>query len=667
MIFKYRYGKPFPTGAVIKEQAIAKEKQTRFQEERTKDGVIFRCALGEKDCVFGLGEAVRGINKRGWIYQGFNVDDPFISESRTSLYGSHNFLLVYGEKPFGAYFDTAAKAVFDIGYTKSNELAVTANDVDLYLIEGDTLLDIVKEFRFLIGESYIPPMWGMGYIQSRWGYRCEADVRAVAEGYKKADMPLDMICLDIDYMDSFKDFTVNKERFPDLKGLSADLKKDGIRLIPIIDAAVKLEEGYSVYDEGVKNGYFCKGEDGEPFVLGVWPGDCVLPDVLNPEARRWFGSGYKVLLDQGIEGFWNDMNEPAIFYSKTRLNDALRLAGENAGTTVSNERWQEIDGTFCTLKNNLNDYASFYHETEVGRVNHIDVHNLYGSFMTRAAGEYFSEYDPDKRYLLFSRSSFIGMHRYGGIWTGDNASWWSHILLNLKMLPSLNMCGFLFAGADLGGFGENTTEDLLLRWLALGIFEPLMRNHNASPRDQECYKFEKKDAFRRILGMRYALLPYLYGEYVRCAKNGDMLFRPLCFDHPDDDRTKTVEDQLYLGESLMICPVYEQNAEGRYVYLPERMMMIRMKSGTEYTTEILEKGDHYLRVPLDEVVFFLREGHALPLAKPAKNVDSLNRKELRFVVFSEKNVTYSLYTGDGYTKSGDKFEKITLSPNGERL
>lgn len=170
------------------------------------------------------------------------------------------------------------------------------------------------------------------------------------------------------------------------------------------------------------------------------------------------------------------------------------------------------------------------------------------------------------------------MHRYGGIWTGDNCSWWSHILLNLKMLPSLNMCGFLYVGADLGGFGENTTEDLLLRWLALGVFTPLMRNHTTlGTRNQECYRFKNRKAFADVLSVRYAIFPYLYSEYVACALEGRMLFRPLSFAYPSDKRARGVEDQLLFGDSAMIAPVYEQNAKGRYVYLPERMKLVRMR------------------------------------------------------------------------------------------
>ena len=666
MIKRYRYGNPFPTGATEQELPVCKEKQSVFTE---RDGK-FTYALEKDDLVYGLGEAVRGINKRGWLYESCNEDDPIITEKRTSLYGAHNFFVVTGKRgSFGAFFDCADRVVFDVGYTDGDELAVTAEDFDLYIVEGESVQTIVREFRRLIGQSYIPPKWAFGFGQSRWGYKCEEDIRTVFEEYKKNGMPLDMIYLDIDYMERFKDFTIDKTRYPDLKKLSDDLKAEGVRLVPIIDAGVKVEKGYSVYEEGVQKGYFCKDAAGNPYVVGVWPGDSVFPDVLNEEAADWFAAHYRILLDCGIEGFWNDMNEPSIFYSKGRFNAALQTAADTIGKPITLKEFQEVTGAFSTLANNRADYAEFYHDTKEGLVPHIKVHNLFGSFLTRAAAEYFEKYDENKRYLLFSRSSCIGMHRYGGIWTGDNASWWSHILLNLKMLPSLNMCGFLFVGADLGGFGDNTTEDLLLRWLALGVFVPLMRNHSSlNTRGQECYLFKNKEAFRGLLSVRYALVPYLYSEFVKCARDGDMMFTPLAVEYPEDVRAR-VEDQLFVGESLMIAPVYEQNARGRYVYLPAPMLMIRMKSGTQYTQTQMAAGDHYIEVGLDEVVFFLREGRVLPLAKPAKNIASLDEENLVFLTNTQKPVDYELYVGSGEKGEDLKkaFQKVKVSAEGKLL
>jgi alpha-glucosidase len=304
------------------------------------------------------------------------------------------------------------------------------------------------------------------------------------------------------------------------------------------------------------------------------------------------------------------------------------------------------------LANNPKDYASFYHNIGGSRVVHNKVHNLYGFNMTRAAGEALEEILPDKRFLLFSRSSYIGMHRYGGIWTGDNKSWWSHLLLNTKMLPSLNMCGFLYVGADLGGFGADTTRELLLRWLALGVFTPLMRNHAAlGTREQECYQFENPEDFAHVIGVRYRLLPYLYSEYMKAALEDDMLFKPLAFEYPGDDMAANVEDQLMLGNELMIAPVYTQNAKGRYVYLPEEMTLVKFLPDGSISQEIMPKGHHYINVPLNVVPMFIRKGKCIPVAEAAEKVEDIDTGSLKLLGY--KGSSYELYEDNGFTRNYD--------------
>ncbi|MBO5278989.1 MAG: alpha-glucosidase, partial [Lachnospiraceae bacterium] len=292
----------------------------------------------------------------------------------------------------------------------------------------------------------------------------------------------------------------------------------------------------------------------------------------------------------------------------------------------------EVREKLDNLQNNPEDYKRFYHNVNGKMVRHDLVHNLFGFNMTRAAGEALQKMAPDRKMLLFSRSSYIGMHRYGGIWTGDNQSWWSHILLNLKMMPSLNMCGFLYAGADLGGFGSDTTRDLVLRWFALGVFTPLMRNHAAlGTREQECYQFEHIEDFRHVIGVRYRLIPYLYSEYLKAAENDDMYFRPLGFDYPDDRRAVETEDQLMLGKEAMIAPVYTQNVSGRYVYLPEEMKLIKFMPDGSIYEEVLAQGTHYIEVALNEVPLFIRKGKCIPVVDTAESVDEIDMRTVRYV------------------------------------
>lgn len=661
MIQRFSFGHPFPTQSVV----LSLPAESSPVPFLTPDGTGWRFTLSEQAAVYGLGEMPRGINKRGWHYIANNTDESRHSEDKLSFYGAHNFLLVRdGSTCFGLFVDFPGKVYYDIGYTRHDLFSfhTETSDYDLYLLSGGNENAICKEFRTLIGRSYIPPRWAFGLAQSRWGYKTEEDVREVARQYKEHDLPLDMICMDIEYMQDYPDFTVNKERFPDLAKLSADLKAQGIRLVPIIDAGVRIDPNDPTCTEGVEKGYFCKKADGTPFVAAVWPGKAYFADFLRPEVREWFGHKYKALTDCGIEGFWNDMNEPSLFYSPERLRAFLNdMAALREKDNIEQEEFfPRVVGGAMGLMNSPADYASFYHEVDGQKVRHDQVHNLYGGSMTRAAGEAFADLRPGQRTLLYSRSSFIGSHRYSGIWLGDNNSSWAQLLANIQMMPSVQMCGFLYSGADLCGFSSDTTPDLALRWLEFGLLTPLMRNHSAvGTRMQEYYRFpEVLPAVRNMIRLRYALLPYLYSEFMKAALENTSYFRPLAFDYPDDPDAREVEDQLLLGEGLMAAPVYVQNAHGRHVYLPEPMKLLRLRAVDDYDEEILPAGHHYIRCALDEVLLFLRPGHIVPVAQPANNTSELDDASLTLWSFlpDGESAEYRMYRDDGVTTEYEKKE-----------
>lgn len=661
MIQRFSFRHPFPTQSVV----LSLPAESGPVPFLTPDDSGWQLTLSEQAAVYGLGEMPRGINKRGWHYITNNTDESRHSEDKLSFYGAHNFLLVRdGSTCFGLFVDFPGKVYYDIGYTRHDLFSFHTEtpDYDLYLLSGGNENAICKEFRTLIGRSYIPPKWAFGLAQSRWGYKTEEDVREVARQYKEHDLPLDMICMDIDYMQDYADFTVNKERFPALAKLSADLKAQGIRLVPIIDAGVRIDPNDPTCTEGLEKGYFCKKADGTPFVAAVWPGKAYFADFLRPEVREWFGHKYKALTDCGIEGFWNDMNEPSLFYSPERLRAFLNdMAALREKDNIEQEEFfPRVVGGAMGLMNSPADYASFYHEVDGQKVRHDQVHNLYGGSMTRAAGEAFADLRPGQRTLLYSRSSFIGSHRYGGIWLGDNNSSWAQLLANIQMMPSVQMCGFLYSGADLCGFSSDTTPDLALRWLEFGLLTPLMRNHSAvGTRMQEYYRFpEVLPAVRNMIRLRYALLPYLYSEFMKAALENTSYFRPLAFDYPDDPDAREVEDQLLLGEGLMVAPVYVQNAHGRHVYLPEPMKLLRLRAVDDYDEEILPAGHHYIRCALDEVLLFLRPGHIVPVAQPANNTSELDDASLTLWSFlpDGESAEYRMYRDDGVTTEYEKKE-----------
>lgn len=658
MIQHYRFGHPIHTGAVLDKPTMDITPVMDFPgwDISPSNGSLSK-TLSESMRVFGLGETVRGMNKRGWIYISNNTDDPNHDEDKRSLYASQNFILLASpeeEEVEGIFVDDPGTVRFDIGYTELNRLIICSEsgNADIYRFTADSADEIVRQFRAITGQSYIPPKWAFGFGQSRWGYKSEEDIRAVFTRYQDASVPLDSIYLDIDYMERYKDFTVNTESFPHFSDFVEEMRKSHVHLVPIIDAGVKMEEGYETYEEGCEKDYFVKKENGERLVAAVWPGRVHFPDFFKPEVQNWFGHKYQFLLEQGIDGFWNDMNEPAIFYTEDRLKEVFEEIEKYKNENLDIQSYFAFTNLVSTLGNNPADYRRFYHEHEGQTIRHDKVHNLFGFYMTKAAGEALWKMEPNKRILLFSRSSYIGMHRYGGVWTGDNKSWWSHLLLSLQQMPALNMCGFLYSGSDIGGFGADCTEDLMARWLSLAILTPLYRNHAcAGTRLQELYQFQNLESFRKIIELRYALIPYIYSEFMKAAIKNEMYFRPLSFIWSKDSRAYEVEDQVVVGESIMLAPVVEQNHNGRAVYLPESMKMIRFKAWNDYTEEILPAGTHYVECRLFETILFLRKGHVLPLIKPAKTTAELDYASLKFICYDADPKDYTLYNDDGFTRN----------------
>lgn len=633
MITRYTCGTPVETYAVTADVPEGGALQHFSLDSR--EPFTFSCRLGADDLIFGLGETMRGINKRGFRYLSFNYDDPYHKDEMPSMYGSHNFFVVDGDRTFGAFFDTPARVAFDMDSAGDGTITVSceAPGLCLYLIDGTDAYNVVKQFLGIIGPSFLPPLWAFGYGQSRWGYKSDKEIRRVADKHRALGIPLDYLCMDIDYMDRYIDFTVNGHRFPAMTQYVEDMKTKGLHLVPIVDAGIKIEPGNPVYDEGIQKGYFCTNREGENFQAEVWPGMTHFPDFLRAEVREWFGEQYKFYTDLGLDGFWNDMNEPAIFSTEYRAKTAKPDA--ERGDPVQPER-------------HIADFKDFFHRLEDGtRVSNYEVHNIYGGLMTRASGEGLDRL-LDRRYLLFSRSSYIGAHRYGGIWTGDNASTWHMLRQNVYHMPSLNMCGFLFSGADTGGFGGNAGRELLLRWLAVSVFTPLMRNHSAlGTRRQECYRYQNPEDFKAVISLRYRLLPYLYSEFMKAALRQDMFILPMAFGFLGDETARRIEDQLLVGESIMIAPVLEKGALGRKVYLPEPMTEVRW-DGEEFRCTGADAGTREITVPLNEVVFYIRKDCLVPVAKTT--AASTAELDLSDVELLGTGTTYRQYLDDGYTK-----------------
>ena len=659
----YRFGTPFKSGATVKEMAPTTHNHflgNNLQVESCK--ISFELRLSDLDIVLGLGEMLGGLNRRGKKYRCYATDDSHHTPEKESLYSSHPFVMIVGAKTTtGIFVDFPGEIIFDIGQSKHDllKIEISSASADIYWIEGRRPRAVVAEFLSLVGKPWAPPRWAFGYQQSRWSYPTADKIREIVDSFAKYDLPLDTISMDIDYMDNFKVFTISAANFPHFSSFVAEMRERGIKLIPILDPGVKIESGYSIYEEGIEQGHFCQDSAGRPFPVAVWPGLTHLPDFFNESVRNWWGKKVAELVRMGVAGFWTDMNEPAIFFSKQGVERGLNLV-ENFSKKYFHNNNYSFDDYFAarsalsSASNASEDFKSFYHVTGQGIVNHHEVHNLFGSQMVAAIASGFAQATPDRRHYILSRSSYIGMHRQAALWTGDNASWWEHLALNLKMLMSLNMCGFFFVGADIGGFNANASPELFVRWMQLAIISPLFRNHSSiGTRNQEPWEFGDKilKIVRQILKLRYALIPYLYSEYMKARENSIPFLRPLIFDYERDTIAQRVEDQVLIGESLMMAPVISANATGRFVYLPQHRWL--RWHGEKKKCQVLLPGTHYLPASLKETLFFIKENSCIALTSSLKNLDNYRPTVITVVGFVVSDAIFSLYEDDGVSNSVD--------------
>lgn len=664
-VLLYRFGSPYSTGAVTEEATNFKDinELKHFTIKYEKNNITFSKIINDSYTIYGLGESLGGINKRGKKYKMWNTDDFLHTPEKESLYSSHPFMIFDGDNStFGVLIDYPGLIEIDMGFTKSDliEINIKNENFDIYIFQDDSPLKIIKKYLEITGSPYIPPKWGFGFQQSRWSYPDDKKIRQVASELRKNDIPCDAIYMDIDYMDNYKVFTVDKTKFSDIKKFSEELKADGFKLLPIIDPGVKIEKNYAVYKEGVAGKYFCVDEKSKPFTGSAWPGLVHFPDFLNAKTRKWWGDKYILLLENGVAGFWNDMNEPAIFYTPDQLNHAKKMSKTKK---ISNS-WDyfELRDVYAGLPNRKEYYKKLCHKDDKGNiVNHSDIHNLYGYLMTKATSDAIIERYPNKRYFLLSRSSYTGLHRFAAIWMGDNQSWWEHLLVNIQMLVSLNISGFFFTGADTCGFGSNVSNELAIRWMQFGVFSPLFRNHSAlGTRDQEPYSFDKQttNRIRHFIKTRYSLLPYIYSEFISSILELKPFISPLSF-YFNDNISKQTEDQFLLGGSILVAPIYKQNTNGRTVYLPEsKYLYIRYFHNKPHEYQVYQPGIHHITYTHDELSFFIKENSLIVTTTPVNFVDEKPTDTITITGFVTESATITYYEDDGVTNN---FRKNILS------
>ncbi len=585
----------------------------------------------------GFGEKVGGFDKRGLRFTFWNTDHfPHHTDS-DPLYASVPFCTVLdGGRAAGLFLDETWRTEVDVANLDPETLSWSSAgpELDLYLIAGPGPADVLRRYTDLTGRTPLPPLWSLGYVQSRWGYENEDDVRAVIGGFRSRDLPLDAICVDIDYMDAYKVFTWDPQRFPDPAGLMAEAAERGVQLVPIIDPGVKVESGYPVYEEAEREGYLVRNSRGSTLVGEVWPRPAVFPDFTRPEVVNWWAGHFSAFAAAGVHGVWNDMNEPSCFTVlnvESDLGEVERSVGAIEGKTLP-------------------------YDARHGKRRHLEVHNAYNLGMNEAARLGFLRAHPNRRPFLISRSGFAGLQRYGALWTGDNTSAWSHLRLSVPMLLGLGLSGLAHCGADVGGFLGDANGELLARWTQLGAFYAFMRNHSAAgTRDQEPWRFgeEVLNAARGAIQMRYRLLPTLYTLMWEAGRSGLPPMRPLALHYPQDADALREDGVFLFGEDVLVAPVLGSGAQKRLAYLPQGhwLELFNLPLNVAVAGQIHEGGQSVVaHADLGTVPVYLRAGGAVALTDSAPHTGEANWPVLTWHVHAADQVTGTLYedAGDGY-------------------
>ncbi len=562
---------------------------------------------------YGLGDKTGFLDKRQYDYEMWNTDNPDPQvDNFKALYKSIPFFMALTDSHvYGIFMDNTWKSYFDMG-RESEEyywFGAKGGNLDYYYIAGDSLARVLQNYTYLTGTCPLPQRWTLGYHQSRWGYMTREDVEEVARGMRQNDIPCDVLHFDIDYMQDYKVFTWNRGRYDgDPEGYLKSLAERGFKAVTINDPGVKKQEGYEVYDEGVEKGYFAKTPEGEVYINAVWPGDAAFPDFGSPAVRKWWGEKQKFLLDTGVRGIWNDMNEPASFHGP--LPETVVFSDEDRKTI------------------------------------HGEMHNVYGHLMAKATYEGLKALDGRWPFVI-TRACYAGSQKYTTAWTGDNHSIWSHIQMLIPQLCNLGLSGMPFVGTDVGGFGSDTTPELLARWVEAGCFSPLFRNHSAlGTRPQEPWQFgeEVLDIYRKYVKLRYSWIPYFYDLFYEEERTGAPLMRPLVFHYEKDENARVCNDEFLLGDRILAAPVVNQGAVRRMVYLPEGKWYDYW-TREEYTGPV----SFVAEAPLDTCPVYVKAGSVIPTMEPRSYVEEKPLDTLILDVYPGKG------SWDHYLDNGEDF------------
>lgn len=607
---------------------------------------------GEK--IFGLGDKTGPIDRRGRAFTNWNTDTYGFGSSNDPTYKSIPFYISSGG-PGGAYgvlLDNTFRSWFDFGQRREDELSfgAEAGPIDYYIVAGPRIADVVHGYTGLTGRAPMFPRWALGYQQSRWSYMSEAEVRTLADRFRRERNPIDVIWLDIDYQFRNRPFTIDRESFPRFEAMVHDLDQEGIKTVAIADLHVAAVPGedYRPYDEGVEQDHFLKNSDGTLYVAPVWPGPSVFPDFTRAQTREWWGGLHAALIDAGVAGIWDDMNEPAIFETPTKtmpLDVQHRFEGDGLASRTTNHR---------------------------------EIHNVYGMENTRATYEGLVRLQPDERPFVMTRASFAGGQRYAATWTGDNSSTWDHLKLSVAQTLNLGLSGFPWAGADVGGFTGGPSAELLTRWFQFATFAPIFRDHSQKdvPRAEPWVHGEDHLAIRRrFVEERYRLAPYIYGVAEQASRSGDPIMRPIFYDYPEvlgSDCDMSM--QFTLGARILVAG--SPKPESPYAYsgcLPKggwydywTGRKVTPVEGSNGAVDKLELVPDVATLPV-----FVRAGTILPKQPLVQSLSERPSGALELHVYPGPECTGEIYLDDGHSLGyarGDYLrQRVECTMDGDRL
>ncbi len=612
---------------------INADERPMARDAATGEVAVYK-SLGLDEHFYGLGEKAARLDRRRGAFTLWNSDTPGYSEGTDPLYQSIPFYIGWERgRAYGLFYDNPCRSAFDFGHTGQEYAGYTASggDINYYFFSGPSMKGILGRYADLTGHMPLPPLWALGNQQSRYSYYPDTMVEQIARTYRAHDLPLDVLYLDIHYMNGYRSFTWDPKRFPDPKRLMDGLRKLGVKVVTIVDPGIKYQppapgappvsaepdrgsqkDRYYVFDEGLKHNYFLRRRDGSLYVGEVWPGKAVFVDYTRADARRWWGDLHKRFLDEGVAGFWNDMNEPSDFVDKSGASQADVMFGKPGHQTS---------------------YASN--------------RNTFALNMDRATFEGLERNAPGRRPFVLTRAGYAGVQRYATMWTGDNKASWKSLRLNIPMFASLGLSGEPFVGSDVPGFIGRSGAEMLARSYELAFLVPLCRNHAAiDDYDHEPWRFGSyaEGIVRKYLKLRYQLLPYLYTVLEEAHRTGVPFFRPLLLNFQTDSNLLTVDDEFMVGGALLAAPVLRPAQRERELYLPEGVWY-------DFWTGARTAGGQTIavNVPLDAVPLYVRGGAVLPSTVAMDYVGEKPWDPIRFDVYPDANgaASGSLYEDDG--------------------